>query len=238
MLGVIASTPVHLLSDQERKKPIGMDNLVIDIGAGSREEALAAVHIGDTAVFESGFTPFGDGNIRSRALDDRVGCAVLIDLCKRDLPFDLWFTFTVQEEVGLRGAQTAAFAVQPDFALILEATFAVDLPGVDQERQVCRLGEGTAVSFMDGGTVYDKELYDLVFEVAREKDLPVQPKAIAAGGNNSGSVHLTGEGVRTAALSVPCRYIHSQSSVICLRDLENTAKLAETVANALAGYII
>ena len=237
-VGVIASTPVHLLSEDERLKTPKSDQLVIDIGANSKEDALAVIHIGDVAVFDVSFSEFGQGLVKSRALDDRAGCAVLIELIKRELPCDMYFCFTVQEEVGLRGAQTSAFHIAPDAAIVVEATFAADVPGIPAEQQVCRLGGGTAVSFMDNGTVYDRELYDLAFTVAKENGLSAQPKAVAAGGNNSGAIHTALGGVRTVALSVPCRYIHSQRSVISLNDLQNTAELTFHLASRMAALTI
>ena len=168
--------------------------------------------------------------IRSRALDDRLGVAVLIELLKDDSLPRFTGVFSVGEEVGARGAKTAAFSTKPDGAIILEATTASDVPDVPLQKQVCRLGEGPAVSFMDKWTVYDSRLY----QYAINRGLKCQPKAAVVGGNNSGSVQLSGSGVPVIALSVPCRYIHSPSCTANLEDVESMRLLAAKMIKAMA----
>ena len=220
--GVITGKPIHLISAEERKKLPKADSLYIDIGATSKEEALKLVRIGDSAVICGEYTQMGS-KIKAKAIDDRVGCAILISLLTKDSDYDFYATFSVQEEVGLRGAKAAAFTVEPDSAIVLEATTAADIAGVDTSKRVCLLGEGPAVSFMDRATVYDRGYYD----AALKSGIKCQPKAAVAGGNNSGAVHLSRGGVRTLAISVPCRYIHSPSCVADTKDIENAQKLAE-----------
>ncbi len=228
-VGVIGSKPVHLCSSEEKETPVKVDSLYIDIGASTKEEALKAVHLGDTATFISEFVLMGNETVKAKALDDRVGCAVLISMIKNYDEYDFYATFTVQEEVGCRGARTAAFSVSPDFAICLEATTAADISGVADEDKVCVLGQGPAVSFMDKATIYDRLLYDEALSLDGKK----QTKAAVSGGNNSGAVHLSKEGVRTIALSVPCRYIHTGSCVCNISDIKNLEKLATQLCSKI-----
>ena len=228
--GVIGGKPVHLTHGDEAKKLPEKSSLYIDIGARDKAEAESAVRPGDRAVIESEFTVMGD-KIKSKAIDDRIGCAVLIKLIREDSDYDFYASFSVQEEVGLRGAKTAAYGVDPQSAIVLEATTAADIAGVDDSCSVCRLGEGAAVSFMDNATVYDRECYN----AALNSGIPCQVKRAVAGGNNSGAVHLSREGVRTLAISVPCRYIHSASSVADIRDFDSALSLARFMINEICG---
>lgn len=231
--GAVAAKPLHLLSGDEKDSQPDLDALRIDIGAANSEEAEKLVQIGDCAYFSSEQSDFGSGFMAGKALDDRVGCAIMLELINKELPFDCTFVFSVQEEVGTRGAAAAAFTVNPDFAVILETTTACDISGVSGEKKVCRLGEGPVVSFMDRGTIYDRELFKLGFETAKEIGVKCQTKTVVAGGNDSGSIHKAAGGVRTMAVSVPCRYLHSPSCVIKESDLSDTLKLAEALIEKL-----
>ena len=226
--GIISGKPTHLLSKDERKKAPKIDSLYIDIGVSSKDEALSLVSLGDTAIIQSDFTLIGE-NVKAKALDDRIGCAVLINLLKEKTEYDFWAVFSTQEEIGTRGARVATFAVNPDFALALEATTAADIAGVSDEKSVCNLGKGPAVSFMDRATMYDRELYN----TALQSGITVQPKRAVAGGNNSGAIHLSREGVRTLAISLPCRYIHSPSCVANIKDMENMTALTKYMMNKI-----
>lgn len=221
-IGVISSKPIHLLSKDEAKKAPKADSLYVDIGAKDKNDALETVSLGDIGVILSDFTVMGDC-VKSKALDDRVGCAVLITILKERAEYDFYAVFSTQEEIGTRGAKVATFAVNPDFALVLEATTAADIAEVSDDKAVCNLGRGPAVSFMDRATLYDKELYN----TALQSGIPCQPKRMVAGGNNSGAIHLSREGVRTLAISLPCRYIHTDSSVANLHDTENMLRLTK-----------
>lgn len=232
-VGVIAGKPIHLLKDSEKDAQPKPDELYIDIGARSREEAKKLVRAGDCAYFASEFFRFGSGMIKGKALDDRVGCAVMLELMKKPLPYDCTFVFTVQEEVGARGAQAAAYSVKPDVAVVLETTTACDIAGVEEEKQVCRLGEGVVVVFMDKGTIYDREIFRLAFDTAAENGIAHQTKTVVAGGNDSGAIHKAAGGIRTTALSLPCRYLHSPACVISEKDLAATLRLAEKMIEKL-----
>ena len=215
--GVIGVSPTHMLSKSEKLQPGVSENLLIDIGAKDKENALNYVNIGDPVYFDSEFMEFQE-KIRAKALDDRAGCAILIEILKTDIPYDAHFVFTVQEEVGLRGAQTAAYNVNADCAIIVEATTAYDVPGVAEGKQICKIGNGPAISFMDRATVYNKEYFNLAIDTAKNNDIKFQFKKGVSGGNDSGAIHLSRGGVRTVAVSLPCRYLHSPWSMISLSD--------------------
>lgn len=227
--GVIGAKAVHLLSAEEKKTASSFENLYIDIGAKSKEEALKYVSLGDYAYFDSDYYEFGDGFIKSKALDDRIGCEIMIELIKTDLEYDTYFCFNVQEEVGLRGSACTSYQVQSDISLILESTTAADLCDVSGAKRCCVLGDGPVVSFMDGRTVYDKNLYDLAYETADENNIKIQTKTAIAGGNDAGAIQTSGKGSRVIAISLPCRYIHSSASVVKKSDIEETKKLIKAL---------
>ena len=231
--GVIGLKPVHLTVGDEKSAIPKMNELYIDIGADSREEALKYVNYGDSINFSSDFKINGR-TVVSKALDDRFGCFVLINLIKMQPEYDMYFTFAVQEEVGLRGAKTAAYSVNPDFALVIESTTAADVPEVDSTHQVCNLGHGATVTVMDRCTIYDKELIDAAFEIADKNDINIQYKRAVAGGNDSGVIHQSRGGVRTLAVSLPSRYIHAPSSAANLDDCESVLSLAKLLSDYIA----
>lgn len=230
--GIIGSTAVHNLSKEQREIIPDMKNLCIDIGADNKEDAEKYISLGDCVYFDSEFIESGC-HIKSKAIDDRAGCAMMIRLIQEQPEYDTYFVFNVQEEIGLRGSRVSAFSVQPDFAIVLEATTASDIDGVSGNKKVCSLGNGGVVSFMDRSTVYDKELYKLAFEVANENNIPCQTKTMIAGGNDAGAIHITGKGIRTIAISVPCRYLHSASCIIDNNDLENSYILVKKLCERI-----
>lgn len=223
--GVIGLKPVHLLSDDEKSKSPSLKSLFIDIGAKDREEAEKYVSLGDYAYFKNDYYELGNGMIKSKALDDRIGCMLMIELIKSDLEYDTYFCFNVQEEVGLRGSACTSYSVQSDISVVLESTTAGDLCGVTGGDRVCVLGNGPVVSFMDGRTIYDKDLYNLAMSVAKDNGIKVQTKTAIAGGNDAGAIQTSGKGSRVMAISLPCRYIHSASSVVKADDINETRKL-------------
>lgn len=232
--GVIGSTPIHLLSGGARDEKPKMDALYADIGAKDADEAKQYVSPGDSIYFMGEYTELGGGRVTAKAIDDRFGCAVMLDLLRGEIPCDAWFAFFVQEEIGLRGSRTAAFAIDPEFAIILEATTAADLDGVSGDAAVCRLGGGPVVSFMDRSTIYDRELYRMAFAEAQEMGIPCQTKSRIAGGNDAGAVHVSREGVRTLAISVPCRCLHSPSCTAQISDMQQCRMLTEKLMEKMA----
>ena len=233
-LGVVGIKPIHLSKGDEKTKIPDSDSLYIDIGVSSKEEAEKYIKIGDTGVFVSEFVEFGENKIKGKALDDRVGCAVMLDMIDSDLLYDAYFSFSVQEEIGLRGATTSAFGIAPEYAIVLETTTAADIIDVPEHKKVCKLGEGAAVSFMDRSTLYNKELFDSAFRVAEENGIKIQPKTVIAGGNNAGAIHKSGVGIKTITINTPCRYLHSASCVCDKKDIESVRKLAEALLNEFA----
>lgn len=229
-LGVIGGKPVHLCDGDERKKLPSSDSLYIDLGVTSKEQAEKLVSVGDCAVMCSDFSLCQD-KVLSKALDDRVGCAILIDLLKQDAEYDFYVSFSTQEEVGLRGAKVAAYSVDPDAAIVIDGTTAADVAGVADSKKVCSQGMGAVVSFMDGATAYDREYYN----AALASGITAQSKCAVAGGNNAGTIHLSRCGVRTVALSVPCRYIHTAGSTCDMRDVIAVRDLAKYMLNKIAG---
>lgn len=223
--GVIGVKPIHLLKPSERTQVLDADSMTIDIGAKTQEEAQAAVKIGDYATFATQFAEFGEGLVKGKALDDRAGCATLVEILKRNYPFDIFGVFTVQEEVGLRGARTAAYAIEPDFAFALEGTVCDDSPKQKDVSPVTRVGGGPAITFMDHSLIADRRLVDLLIETAKENRIPYQFKAAVAGGTDAGRIHISKAGVPSVAVAVPVRYIHSPVSVLSKRDFENTIAL-------------
>lgn len=233
--GIIGVKAIHMVGREERKTVPKTESLYLDIGANSREEASEMVSLGDYGVFVGPPEELGEGFFKSKAIDDRVGCWIMLDLLRQELPLDVTFAFTAQEEVGTRGAFGAAFSVTPEIALVLETTTAADLPGVDAHRRVCAPGRGPVISYMDGGTIYDRGLFELLRSLAETNDIPWQTKEYIAGGNDARTIQRTKAGVRVAALSAAVRYLHAPSSVGSWRDFEDMARLTRLFLEALAG---
>lgn len=233
--GVIATKPVHLQSSAERATAPDIDKLYIDIGALSREQAMQHVAPGDAAVFDTRYTEYGNGFIRARALDDRMGCALLAALIRSELPVDCTFVFSVQEETGSGAAGAAAFSVRPQAAIVVETTTAADIPFVEEDRKVCFLGKGPVISFMDRRTLYDRELFDLALRLAKEKGIACQVKQAVAGGNDAGIIHTSAGGIRPLAVSLAGRYLHSPGCVIKKSDAEEALRLLRELIPAVAG---
>lgn len=232
--GVLGIKPIHLVKKSEEADIPDSNSLYVDIGADTKEEAEKLVSPGEEIHFDDEFTEFGDGFICSKAIDDRAGCAIMIDLICSELEYDCYFSFSVQEEVGGRGAATSTFTVRPDYAIAVETTTAADISGVKGSDRVCVCGEGGTVSFMDGGTVYSNALYKRTLQVAADKGIKVQTKTRVAGGNNAGQIHKTAGGVKVIAVSVPCRYLHSPCCVCKYEDIESSRELIRAMAEEFA----
>lgn len=216
--GVIGSRAVHLLSKEEKKEKISLKQLYIDIGAESREEALAHVQPGAPVFFE-GVWAETDSCLFGKAFDDRAGCYILCRLLEEYYENDLYFVFTIQEETGLRGAQIASRRVCADEYLVVENTTCLDMPGVPKEKRSTALGGGPALTIVDGASFANVDLRCAL----QNCGVQVQMKNAAAGGNDAGAVSANGK--KVAAVSVPCRYLHTPVGVIHKQDLENTIKL-------------
>ena len=232
--GVIGLKAIHMTTAEERKKVPKLEEYYIDIGVKSREEAEKLVGIGDCGVFVSDVVEFGDGMLKAKAIDDRVGCAVLVKLLEEDLPMDCTFVFTVQEEVGTRGAFGSAFSVTPEIALVLEGTTAADNPALDESLQVCWPGKGPVLSWMDGGSIYDRGLFELLRDLADRNGLPWQMKHYLAGGTDASAIQRTKSGVRVAGISAAVRYLHAPSREANISDMEHMLTLARLFVGAVA----
>ena len=238
--GVIASKAIHHKDKKERQKTVPVDKLYIDIGASSKEQAEELVRIGDFAVFDSEFYTFGDGLVKAKALDDRMGCLSMIEtmrsLAKNPIQTDtdVCFCFTVREEIGLSGAKVAAFELRPDAAIVLETTAVADIADTPPSKRVAALGGGVVVSVMDRSTIYDKGMVELALSTARGNGISAQIKRYVSGGNDAGHIHKSAEGVKTVALSVPTRYLHSPACVASLDDMRAQGQLCEQMIRVIA----
>jgi len=229
-VGVIGGKALHQCEDA-KKVP---SNLTIDIGASSKEEAEKLVKIGQYGTFCQGLDWLSDDLFLGKAVDDRVGCLLLLEMAKTQPERDIWLSFSVQEEVGLRGAGVATEQIQPDYVVAIDATTAADTAGSSEETAVCHMGKGAVVSFADGATLYDMDLYQQIRAWADEAEIPTQTKNKIAGGNNAGAMQRRGVGARTTAVSLPCRYIHSPACMGSVKDVEALADLLALLAVELS----
>lgn len=232
--GIVGLKAYHLTNAEEKKKIPKLREFYLDIGAKDREEAQRKVRPGDVAVFDTDVLEFGSDLLKAKAIDDRIGCAVMAELLQQSLPMDCTFVFTVQEEVGARGAFGSTFSVTPDIALVLEGTTAADLPGMEVHKRVCAPGNGPVLPFMDGGAVYDRGLFELLRDLAEENGIPWQTKRYISGGTDASTIQRTKRGVRVGAISAAVRYLHTPSSVVSIRDGENMLALARHFLTAVS----
>lgn len=231
--GVIGSKPIHLQSPGERNKPFSLNELFIDIGATKKEQAEQLVNIGDHAYFTTEYAEIGADKIKAKAFDDRVGCALLIESLKDSYSFPLYGVFTVQEEVGLRGAGVATHQIEPDLALVLEGTTASDVPEIDEHQHATSVGKGPCLTFMDRSVIPDPKLVTKLMQLAEKHNIPVQYRRNTAGGTDAGKIQATRRGTRVAVLAVPTRYIHSPVSVISKKDYQNALKLIKAFLKSI-----
>lgn len=236
--GVIGIKAVHLQTKEAREKAGSIDQMYIDIGAKDESDAKEVVALGDYASFDDEAVYFGDRHICVKALDDRAGCAAIIETMCEDLLYDITAVFTVQEEIGTRGARIGAYEALGGVSVIVETTTCADFDGVPENKKVTRLGHGPAISFIDNSTFYDSRLVKLALSCANENKITHQVKQSGAGGNDAGAVSLGYGGNKVLSISMPCRYLHSPSSVISLNDYDNTKRLLSALINKLGeqGY--
>ena len=226
--GIIGSKPPHIQKEEERKKVLTYDELFIDIGAESQEEAKKmGVKIGDPVSFDIKFDRIGNDVVVGKAFDDRVGCAVMIDVMKmlKQTECAVYAVGTVQEEVGLRGATTAAFGIYPDVGIALDVTVAGDVPGVKEVEAPIKMRKGPAIEIADMGLITHPKVLRMLVEAAEENNIPYQLETGLPGSTDAARIALTREGVPSGVISVPTRYIHSPTSLVSLKDMENAVKL-------------
>lgn len=231
--GVIGAKPIHLQQPNERQRAFTMRELLIDIGARSKEEAERQVKLGECAYFTTKYEEIGQNRVKAKALDDRVGCALAIRLIQSDVSYPLVAAFTVQEEVGLRGAGVAAYQVEPDLAFVLEGTTASDVAGIDEHKHATSVGKGPAITVVDRSVIPHPGLVKELLALADEKGIPVQVRRNTAGGTDAGRIQLTKAGAKVGVVSVPCRYIHSPASVLSKDDFEHAYQLVKSYLERL-----
>lgn len=236
--GVIGGKPVHLLERGEYNNVVKMNGMRIDIGASDKDAASAKVKIGDRATFATEFSDLGP-TVMGKAFDDRVGCALIVELLQcGPYPVDVMAAFTVQEEVGLRGAQVVGYRLEPDVAFALEGTICDDLPKEDDVSPVTEVGMGPALTTMDRATIADPRLVRFLTETAAKHSIPFQFRRTVGGGNDAGAIHLSRSGVPSAGVSIPCRYIHAPAAICGKIDLENTIRLMRATLEELTPAVI
>lgn len=231
--GVIGLKPIHLQSSEENNKIVSISSLCIDIGAKSKEEAKNTVAIGEYAVFTTKFEAFGEDLLKGKALDNRVGCAIIIELLKEEYNCNLYGVFSTQEEIGGRGAYVAAYNINPDISIILEGTVCGDMPNNSEYRKATELKKGPAISIMDTISIFDYDIIEDIKNVAIKENISYQIRKSSVGHNDGGSYIMSGSGTKAATISVPCRYIHSAISVCNKEDYKNTIKLTREYLKTL-----
>jgi endoglucanase len=238
LTGVIGARPIHLLKRSSVKSVVQTDAMRIDIGAKNKDEAARKVKAGQTAAFVTKYEELGECAI-GKAFDDRAGCAVIIELLRRQrYAFDLIAAFTVQEEVGLRGARTAAFHVKPDAALVIECTPALDQPNEEDVSPNVSLGRGPSVYVMDRGTIQDPRLVEHITRTAAAESISFQIRQPGGGGTNTAAIQRAGAGVPAATIATPGRYLHSPVSMINLSDFDYVVELAEASLRRLTAEVL
>lgn len=212
---------------KEYAKPLALSDLYIDIGAKDREEAERKIQIGAAACFEGSFEKIGD-RVISKALDDRTGCFVLLEAMKRvrengPCKNDLYFVFSVTEELGLRGAKAAAGGVEPDFAVAVDVTATGDLPG--KNKMAVKLGDGPAVKVKDNSILCHPYMKELMVQTCKKHAVPYQMEVLEGGSTNAGAIHISNGGVITGAISVPARFIHTPNEMVDINDMNGAVTL-------------
>lgn len=221
-IGVIGIEPI------DSKKEIGFSKLYIDVGAKDREEAEQLVHVGDAVCIDRQFRP-ANGRAVGKAMDDRAGCAVLVELLRRltESPHNVYAVFTSQEEVGLRGATTSAYGLEPDMALALDVTDTGDTP--ESKPMAVELGKGPAIKVMDYGMLAHAGVKDLLIRTAEENEIPYQREVLLMGSTDARAIQTSRGGVPAGTISLPCRYIHTSSEMVDMADLDNAVRLLEVL---------
>lgn len=223
--GVIGLKPIHLQGKEERKQALKYSDFSIDIGANSKEDAKNYIELGDFIVFDTLYDEFGEGFIKGKAFDDRIGCSVLVEILKENYNCDLYGVFNVQEEIGERGAYVSAYQINADIGIALEGTICADLPNIENHLKATELKKGPAISIMDKTSIFNEDISEDLIKIAQKNNIPYQRRKSTMGGNDAGAIHGVLNGAKISTISVPCRYIHSSLSVASLEDYINTISL-------------
>lgn len=226
--GIIGSKPPHIQKEEERKKIVTYDQLFIDIGAENRKDAAKmGVKVGDAISFDVKYAKIGKDVVTGKAFDDRAGCAIMIEALKQVGSTDctICAVGTVQEEVGLRGAATATFGVDPDIGIALDVTIAGDVPGVNEFDTSLKMGKGPVLTVADSGLITHPKVLRLLLDAAEENKIAYQLETGLPGTTDAARMSLTRQGVPSGTVSIATRYIHSPVGMLSLKDIENCAKL-------------
>lgn len=235
--GIVGTKPPHIMTPEEINRIIPKEDLFIDVGADNIAQANAkGADVGMMGVFDVEFLDLGDGYFRGKAFDDRTGCVVLTEVFKalQDSPYNIAAVGSVQEELGIRGAKTAAWQVNPDYGLALEGTFVADVPGTRPDRVSSKIKGGPVLTIMDRTSFTHPHVLKTLIRAGRGNSIPFQFKKVPVGGTDAGAIHLTKAGVPSGTVAVPCRYIHGPASIIHIDDLKNTIRLVTEFVKAIS----
>lgn len=235
--GIIGTKPPHVMTDDERNKVAPQDSLFIDIGTLSKEEAVEkGAYIGMRGTFDVEFLELGNGFLRGKALDDRLGCFMMAEAFKllSKSTYNVTVVGTVQEEVGTRGARTAAYQIDPDYAIALECTYAVDIPGTPPHKQSTEIRKGAVLSIADRSLIAHPKVLGAMVEAAEAENIPYQYKKLASGGTDAGAISLSRSGVPSGVISCPSRYIHGPAAIVHTEDVENIIKLVQAFVKRIS----
>ncbi len=240
--GAIGTPPPHVLRPEDRDKPFKIEDLFVDIGVDSADEVRAlGIRVGSPAVIAYPFEQLSGQRVMAKALDDRAGCAVMVRVLEAlqgdELDVTFVAAFTVQEEVGLRGAGTAAWQIDPDIAIALEGSIAADMPGVPAARNPASQGKGPTIRIMDSGMIGMPRMIRALATTAEDAGIPFQYQVPAPGGTDAGAIHRTRGGVLSGVVSLPCRYIHPPCSVMRIDDFENGVRLVTEFVRRCPGVV-
>jgi putative aminopeptidase FrvX len=242
--GVIGAKPPHAMKEEERKKPVEAENMFIDIGAKDKEDALKmGVIPGVTATLDRQFARLGNNRVTGKAFDDRAGCVMMIEAMRliheMDVDATVYAVGTVQEEVGLKGARTSAFGLDPDVAIVSEVTVSGDHPGIEKKHSAVELGKGPAITIVDAagrGLIVTEKVIKWLKETAQTENIDIQLDVADGGTTDATAIHLTKSGIPSAVISVPSRYIHSPVEVVDLEDLKKSANLIAFAVQSASKY--
>jgi endoglucanase len=238
VFGIIGSKPPHLQKDEERKAPLKYEDMFIDIGSTSKEDAEKRVAVGDTIIFEPNAGLLQGPLFYGKAIDNRIGCYAMIKIMERiNVPAVVYGVATSQEEVGLKGAKTSSFGLDPDFAIVLDTTLAGDTPGISEKESALKLGGGVAITIIEAsgrGTIVNEKMKKMLIETAQKNKIKYQIDVIEGGVTDGATISLNREGILTGILSIPTRYIHSPTGVFSMDDLNSAIELGVKTIERLA----
>jgi len=239
VFGLIGLKPPHLQKEEEKKTAVKHSDMFIDIGSASKEETLARVEIGDPVIFEPNAGVLSGNLCYGKAVDNRVGCYAMIKIMEKlKADAEVYAVATVQEEVGLKGAKTSSFKINPDFALVIDTTIAGDTPLITENESSLKLGDGVALTIIEAsgrGVIVSEKVKELLLGCARERGIKYQMDVIEGGMTDGAMIYMNREGILTGVLSIPTRYIHSPTGVFSTLDVDATVELAKAVIEKFAG---